>query len=187
MAIYGGDSFPCSPSPYRRSLTLYIDVEELQSRLLWRRCSGPSDPASPFATFLIPPPPLHKRTYPYFHVGVGVIKMIVEEVRASARELHERLVAKLRGPIQLTSCLQVCLGICLVLRLIASVARDSRRGDGDIFIGVRGATHCVMYVCIAESVYTRFTRMRSASCVRVSVRARATFERVFIPLVYELT
>ncbi|CAM9612385.1 unnamed protein product [Scytosiphon promiscuus] len=37
----------------------------------------------------------------------GVIKMIVEEVRASARDLHDRLVAKLRGPIQLTSCLQV--------------------------------------------------------------------------------
>lgn len=34
--------------------------------------------------------------------------MIVEEVRTSARDLHERLVAKLRGPIQLTSCLQVC-------------------------------------------------------------------------------
>eukprot|EP00752_Nemacystus_decipiens_P004544 g4148.t1 len=37
----------------------------------------------------------------------GVIKMIVDEVRESARSLHERLVAKLRGPIQLTNCLQV--------------------------------------------------------------------------------
>lgn len=35
--------------------------------------------------------------------------MIVDEVRESARGLHDRLLAKLRGPIQLTSCLQVCL------------------------------------------------------------------------------
>ncbi|CAN0570767.1 unnamed protein product, partial [Ectocarpus sp. 12 AP-2014] len=37
------------------------------------------------------------------------LSMIVEEVRESARGLQERLVAKLRGPIQLTSCLQVRL------------------------------------------------------------------------------
>lgn len=33
--------------------------------------------------------------------------MIVDEVRESARGLHERLIAKLKGPIQLPTCLQV--------------------------------------------------------------------------------
>lgn len=35
--------------------------------------------------------------------------MIVDEVRESARGLHERLIAKLKGPIQLPTCLQVTM------------------------------------------------------------------------------
>eukprot|EP00903_Cladosiphon_okamuranus_P009789 g9306.t1 len=56
----------------------------------------------------------------------GVIKMIVEEVRESARGLHERLMAKLRGPIQLTNCLQVVS--CLRrLELLALEEKNERK------------------------------------------------------------
>lgn len=60
---------------------------------------------------ILPPSPLPLSRGVY-QLGKGVIKIIVEEVRESARGLQERLVAKLRGPIQLTSCLQVCLCPC---------------------------------------------------------------------------
>ncbi|CAM9284961.1 unnamed protein product, partial [Ectocarpus sp. 12 AP-2014] len=59
----------------------------------------------------------------------GVIKMIVEEVRESARGLQERLVAKLRGPIQLTSCLQVvsCLRRLEILSLEEKTEKNKQR------------------------------------------------------------
>ncbi|CAM9791518.1 unnamed protein product, partial [Ectocarpus sp. 8 AP-2014] len=59
----------------------------------------------------------------------GVIKMIVEEVRESARGLQERLVAKLRGPIQLTSCLQVvsCLRRLEILALEEKAEKKKQR------------------------------------------------------------
>ncbi|CAB1114659.1 unnamed protein product [Ectocarpus sp. CCAP 1310/34] len=59
----------------------------------------------------------------------GVIKMIVEEVRESARGLQERLVAKLRGPIQLTSCLQVvsCLRRLEILALEEKTEKKKQR------------------------------------------------------------
>lgn len=49
--------------------------------------------------------------------------MIVDEVRQSARGLHERLLAKLRTSIQLTSCLQVRKRETLLIALQAGRMR----------------------------------------------------------------
>lgn len=59
---------------------------------------------------------VHEFSCAWIHVA-GVIRMIVDEVRESARSLHDRLLAKLRGPIQLSNCLQVsvmCVSVCIL-------------------------------------------------------------------------
>ncbi|CAM9519865.1 unnamed protein product [Choristocarpus tenellus] len=56
----------------------------------------------------------------------GVVRMLVKEVRESTVGLHERLLAKLRGPIQLTTSLQIVS--CLrQLELLALEEKKQRR------------------------------------------------------------